>query len=92
MTTNKTYTQELVSIITPLYNGEKFIQQTIDSVIAQTYPYWEMIVVNDGSTDNGAKIVNAYAQRDERIQLHHQANHGWLDDAIEFVHLVEHMH
>ena len=59
MTTNKTYTQELVSIITPLYNGEKFIQQTIDSVIAQTYPYWEMIVVNDGSTDNGAKIVNA---------------------------------
>ena len=76
MTTSKTYTQELVSIITPLYNGEKFIQQTIESVIAQTYSHWEMIIVNDGSTDNGANIVSEYVQVDKRIQLHHQANQG----------------
>ena len=41
--------EELVSIITPIYNGEQFVAQTIESVLAQTYPHWEMIVINDGS-------------------------------------------
>ena len=44
----------LVSIITPCYNGAKYISETIDSVIAQTYPKWEMLVVDDGSKDNSA--------------------------------------
>ncbi len=66
----------LVSIITPCYNGSKYISETIDSVLAQTYPHWEMIVVDDGSKDNSADIVRAYAQKDARIQLIQQPNGG----------------
>lgn len=66
----------LVSIITPCYNGEKYIRETIDSVIAQTYPDWEMIIVDDGSKDNSAAIVREYADKDPRIQLIQQANAG----------------
>ena len=64
----------LVSIITPCYNGAKYIRETIDSVIAQTYPKWEMIIVDDGSKDNSAEIVRGYT--DERIHLIQQKNAG----------------
>lgn len=67
---------KLVSIITPLYNGERFIGQTIESVLAQTYPNWEMIIVNDGSKDGGADIVRRYAAQDERIRFFEQPNSG----------------
>ena len=50
--------------------------QTIESVLAQTYPHWEMIVINDGSTDQGADIVRQYAEKDERIRLLEQPNGG----------------
>ncbi len=67
---------KLVSIITPLYNSERFVGQTIESVMAQTYPHWEMIVVNDGSKDGGAEIVRQYAAKDSRIKLFEQPNGG----------------
>lgn len=70
------YNQQLVSIITPLYNGERFVKQTIESVLQQTYPNWEMIVVNDGSRDNGPSIVENYVKQDSRITLYHQVNQG----------------
>lgn len=66
----------LVSIITPMYNGERFISQTIDSVLAQSYTDWEMIIVDDGSKDNGSVLVAAYAAKDARIHLVKQSNMG----------------
>ena len=66
----------LVSVITPMYNGERFVGQTIHSVINQSYPNWEMIVIDDGSTDNGTAVVNGYMMQDSRIQLIQQANGG----------------
>lgn len=60
----------LISIITPMYNAEKYIRETIDSVLAQAYPHWEMIIVDDGSTDNSYNIVNDYIQKDSRINLY----------------------
>lgn len=65
-----------ISIITPLYNGERFVGKTIESVLSQTYTDWEMIVINDGSKDSGPQIVEEYCQRDERIKLITQANGG----------------
>lgn len=66
----------LVSIITPIYNGAKYVRETIDSVLNQTYTDWEMIVVDDGSKDESANIINEYVQRDNRIKLLQQANGG----------------
>ena len=66
----------LVSIITPLYNGERFVAETINSVLSQTYSNWEMIVVNDGSKDRGADIVSNYLSKEPRIQLVNQSNGG----------------
>jgi len=66
----------LVSVIIPAFNAERFIDATLDSVLQQTYDPFEVIVVDDGSTDRTAELVRAYAQRDPRIQLHLQSNLG----------------
>lgn len=66
----------LVSIITPMYNGAKYVGQTIESVLAQTYPNWEMIIVDDGSKDNSAEIVKQYSKKDNRVRLIQQKNAG----------------
>ena len=61
---------DLISIITPTYNCGKFIGETIESVINQTYENWEMIIVDDCSKDNTKDFVNKYAQNDDRIKYH----------------------
>ena len=62
--------EPLVSIITPLYNSEKYIAETIEFVLAQTYSNWEMIIVDDCSKDNGVEIVEKYREKDKRIKLY----------------------
>ena len=59
----------LVSIITPNYNSENFIDQTLKSIIAQTYKNWELLIVDDCSTDNSFKIIKNYASIDKRIKF-----------------------
>lgn len=59
----------LVSVITPSYNSSKFIAQTIESVLAQTYENWEMIIVDDASPDNSNEIIEEYCKKDTRIKL-----------------------
>ena len=60
----------LVSVITPTYNCAKFIAETIESVQAQTYENWEMVIVDDCSTDDTKAIVDAYMAKDSRIKYH----------------------
>lgn len=62
---------ELISIIVPVYNAEKFIRETMDCVIAQTYPCWELLLVEDGSRDNSVEIIETYIRDsgEERIRL-----------------------
>lgn len=60
---------ELVSIITPAYNGARFIKQTIDSVVAQSYSNWEMVIVDDRSTDGTAELVEQIGAAEPRVRL-----------------------
>ena len=59
----------LVSIITPSYNSEKYISETIKSVINQSYSHWEMIIIDDLSTDNSVDIIENFLINDKRIIL-----------------------
>lgn len=60
--------ENLVSIITPMYNSERYIVSTIESVLDQTYKNWEMIIVDDCSTDSSSEIAKSYSEKDERIK------------------------
>jgi len=62
--------QPLVSVITPVYNGEEFLAECIESVLAQTYQNWDYTVVNNRSTDGTLEIAQSYAARDPRIRVH----------------------
>jgi len=58
-----------ISIGIPIYNAEAYLADTIKSILAQTYPYWELILVNDGSTDNSLKIAQDFVAKDKRIRI-----------------------
>ncbi len=61
---------ELVSIIMPVHNAERYLEEAIRSVMAQTYPHWELLVVNDASTDRSMEIANMLAAEDERVKIY----------------------
>ena len=61
---------DLISIVLPIYNGEKYMRQSIDSVIGQTYTNWELLIIDDGSTDRTASIAREYEVRDQRIHYY----------------------
>lgn len=65
-----------VYVLIPVYNVQKVVGQCLDSVINQTYKNWEMILVDDGSTDKSGKICDEYAEKDSRIRVIHQKNSG----------------
>ncbi len=71
---------KLISVIVPVYNVEKYLQKCVDSIINQTYQNLEIILVDDGSTDNSGKICDEYLKKDKRIKVIHKRN-GGLSDA-----------
>ena len=71
---------EKISVIVPVYNVEQYLERCVDSIINQTYTNLEIILVNDGSTDNSGKLCDELAKKDERIRVIHKEN-GGLSDA-----------
>jgi glycosyltransferase involved in cell wall biosynthesis len=69
-------TSPTVSIVIPTYNAEAFLEETIRSVLVQTITNWELLIIDDGSTDKTAEIARQYSDKDKRIQLIQQANQG----------------
>jgi len=65
-----------VSVIMPVYNGEKFLGEAIESVLNQTFKDFELIIVNDGSKDNSLNIIKEYGNKDNRIKIIDQINTG----------------
>lgn len=75
----------LVSVIMPVYNAEKFLEEAIESILKQTYEKFEFIIVNDGSTDKSIEIIKNYKMQDQRIVLIDRENKGLvysLNEAI----------
>ena len=65
-----------VSIIIPVYRTESTLARCINSVLAQTYTCWEMILIDDGSDDNSPQICDDFVDKDKRIKVIHQPNKG----------------
>ena len=68
-----------ISVIVPVYNAEKYIEKTIQSLIEQTFKEIEIILVNDGSKDKSKQICENYAERDKRIVVLNKENGGLAD-------------
>ncbi len=66
----------IFSVIMPVYNAESTIENSIKSVVNQIYPHWELILIDDGSTDNSGNICNGYSHQDSRILTYHKSNGG----------------
>ncbi|MFI3165940.1 MAG: glycosyltransferase [Bacillota bacterium] len=66
----------ILSVIVPVYNAEKYLHRCIDSILSQTMANFELILINDGSTDNSGEICEAYAKKDCRIIVRHKKNGG----------------
>ena len=66
----------LISVIVPVYKVEQYLRTYIDSVLNQSYIYWELILVDDGSPDNCPLICDEYAAKDKRVKVIHKENGG----------------
>ena len=66
----------MISVIVPVYNAENYIKRCVDSILCQTYEDIELVLVNDGSKDNSLEILQAYAQKDNRVNVIDQENKG----------------
>lgn len=65
-----------ISVIIPVYNGGGYLQLCIDSILAQTFKDFELILIDDGSTDGSEKVCDEYAKMDKRVRVVHKANEG----------------
>lgn len=73
------YENELISVIVPVYNIEKYLEKCVTSIVSQTYSNLEIILVDDGSTDQSGFLCDVYAEKDDRIHVIHKANAGLSD-------------
>lgn len=76
----------LISVAMPVYNGERYLAEAIDSILAQTYNNFELIIIDDGSTDNSLQVLRGYEKRDARIRLVARENRNLattLNDIID---------
>lgn len=65
-----------VSVIVPVYKAEAYLHRCVDSIIAQTFTDWELLLVDDGSPDRSGEICDEYASKDKRIRVFHKENGG----------------
>ena len=72
-------TAPLTSVVMTVFNGERFLREAIDSILSQTFSDFELLVINDGSTDGTAAILDSYARADPRVRVHHEEHKGQVD-------------
>lgn len=79
---NKTINELWLSVVVPVYNAERYIEKCIDSILMQTFSDFEIILVDDGSTDESGSICKNYAQRDKRVRYYHKENGGSIQARV----------
>lgn len=82
-------TKIVVSVLMPVFNGEKYLAEAIESILNQTYSDFEFIIINDGSTDSTAEILERYRQRDRRIKIYNQSNQGLVASLNRGINLAQ---
>ena len=65
-----------ISIIVPVYNAERTLNRCVDSILSQTFQEWELLLIDDGSTDRSGELCDEYASKDQRIKVFHKKNGG----------------
>lgn len=70
---------DLITVIVPVYNVEQYLDKCVESIVTQTYTNLEILLINDGSTDNSGQICDGWAKKDDRIQVLHKINSGVSD-------------
>lgn len=86
-----------ISIIVPVYNTEKYLSACLDSILTQSFTDFELLLVDDGSTDKSGEICDEYAQKDSRIRVFHKENGGvssarnlGIEEAVgDYLHFVD---
>ena len=73
----------MISVIVPIYKVEKYLRRCVDSILEQSYPDFELLLIDDGSPDSCPRICDEYARRDERVRVFHKPN-GGLSDARNY--------
>lgn len=68
-----------ISIVVPVYNMERYLTQCVESILAQTFTNWELLLVDDGSTDNSGKMCDEWSKQDNRVKVIHKENTGQAD-------------
>lgn len=87
-----------LTVLMPVFNGERFVHEAIESILAQTYPHFEFLIINDGSTDDTPAILDEYAARDTRVRVIHQTNvdqpatlnRGLAEARYDWVAIIDH--
>ena len=69
----------MISIIVPVYNSEKYLERCINSILNQTFVDYELLLIDDGSSDDSGRICDCFAEKDSRIKTIHQINKGRAD-------------
>lgn len=76
MVETKSMNMPKVSIIVPVYKAEGYLHRCVDSILAQTFTDWELLLIDDGSPDRSGEICDEYAQKDSRVRVIHKENGG----------------
>ncbi len=79
----------IISVLLPVYNGDRYISEAIESILTQSFSDFELLIINDGSTDRSRQILERYATQDDRIRLIHRENRGLIQTLNEMLALAQ---
>ena len=72
-------TTPYISVLMPVYNAAPYLAEAIQSILAQTWVDFEFLIINDGSTDGSAAVIDGFARQDQRVKVLHQENRGLVE-------------